>query len=347
MRVIDHADELISGAEFGRRYRMLARRLERQVLGKQREVTLALTCLLADGHLLLEDLPGLGKTRLAAGLAAAFGGQFQRVQGTPDLLPSDVTGSVVFGRDTDVARLLDPSADPRDLPVRRGPVFANILLCDEINRTPPRTQSALLEAMEERQVTIFSHTFALPDPFLVIATQNPIDLDGTFRLPEAQLDRFLMRFGLGQPDNATLQRILAEVGPRRRADEAVGPRPVADVSPAQLLQMIRYCYRIPAGPAVHTYIAALVEATRPEHSRAVLLGASPRAALALLAAARAHAAVQGGDYVDVEHVRAVAVPVLAHRIVLREPPPDRLSAAQDAFVAGLLEQVETPKRIAA
>ncbi|MFB9446738.1 AAA family ATPase [Dactylosporangium vinaceum] len=345
--MIDHADELISAAEFGRRYRMLAMRLEREVLGKQREIALALTCLLADGHLLLEDLPGLGKTRLAAGLAAAFGGDFQRVQGTPDLLPSDVTGSVVFGRDTDVARLLDPAARREDLPLRRGPVFTNILLCDELNRTPPRTQSALLEAMEERQVTIFSHTFALPDPFLVIATQNPVDLDGTYRLPEAQLDRFLMRFALGRPDTATLERILTELGPERRTDRRSAARPVADVSPPELLQMIRYCYSLPAAAPVREYVTALIEATDPDRDRAVRLGASPRAALALLAAARARAAATGAEYVAVDHVRAVAVPVLAHRIVLRDPPPEHVSTAQDAYVTELLRRVETPKRIAA
>ena len=330
----------MSGAEFGRHYRHLADRVARELLGKENKIELALTCILADGHLLLEDLPGLGKTKLANALAHAFGGEYRRVQGTPDLLPSDITGSIIFGRDVDPVKILDGTEEP---PLRKGPVFANVLLCDEINRTPPRTQSALLEAMEERQTTIFARTYPLPDPFFVIATQNPVDLDGTYPLPEAQLDRFLMRFDLGYPSSEVMLRILAEIGDRRRIDESAATHARPVVTCAELVEMIRYVHRIPAAPIVRGYVIDLVDATRVADE--VLLGASPRAALALLAAARAFAAGRGSDHVEIDHVHAVAAPVLAHRIVLRSPPATGLSGAQAEFVTKLVGNLPTPKTV--
>jgi MoxR-like ATPase len=316
--------------------------VEQYLLGKRKKIELSVSCLLADGHLLIEDLPGLGKTTLAHGLAMAFGGQYRRVQGTPDLLPSDITGSLILNRSADRS---NGAVRSDGFLVREGPVFTNVLLCDEINRTPPRTQSALLEAMEERQVTIFDEIRPLPDPFFVIATQNPVELDGTYALPEAQLDRFLMRLELGYPDPQVLRTVLVEVGGRRRVDESRAAHPPAALAPADLVQMIRHVNRVPAQPVVIKYIADLIDATRDP--RRVVLGASPRAGIALLRAARVSAATQGVDAVHIDHVQALAPHVLAHRIILRDPPMTDVSAAQREFVADLVRAVPTGKQAVA
>lgn len=271
-------------------------RIEEVVQGKGELVELALVCVLAGGHLLLEDVPGVGKTTLAASLAGALGGTFNRVQFTSDMLPADVLGAVV----------LEPSSS--QLAFRPGPIFANVVLADEINRCTPKTQSALLEAMNERRVSVDGRTHELPDPFLVVATQNPHDHTGTFPLPESQLDRFLLRLSMGYPDREAERRVLRAGGFRR-----------ASLEPAIDLESLRGLVDAVDGVAVHAevedYLLDLISATRSD-SR-LLRGASTRGAEALYRACRAHALVKGRAFVVPEDVRELAVPVLAHRVIAR------------------------------
>ena len=273
--------------------------VERAVVGKREVLELVLLALLADGHVLLEDVPGVAKTLIARSFAAASGLRFGRVQFTPDLLPSDVTGSSVF--DQRAARF----------EFRPGPVFTNVLLGDEINRAPPKTQAALLEAMEERQVTADDGTHALEPPFLVLATQNPIEYEGTYPLPEAQLDRFLVRLRVGYPSADDEWRMLEARA--RRGTDAVALKAIVDRNGLRTLQAAVEAVHV--GAAVGRYIVALTTATR--ESSEVEVGASPRGSLALLRLARARAAVEGRDFVVPDDVKAVAVPALAHRLVLR------------------------------
>jgi MoxR-like ATPase len=264
--------------------------------GKADVVELALVCLLAQGHLLLEDVPGVGKTSLARSLAAALGAPWQRIQFTPDLLPSDVTGVSVFHQDT------------TEFVFHPGPVFASVVLADEVNRASPRTQSALLEVMEERQVTVDGHPYPVPRPFLVIATQNPIEMDGTYPLPEAQLDRFLVKTTVGYPDRAAEVRVLAA--------EQAGAK-VADVPQAcdadEVAWLVDTASRVHVAESVLDYIAAIVEQTRRMPD--LQLGASPRGGIGLLRASRVRAALQGRTYVVPSDIRALAGPVLAHRVL--------------------------------
>lgn len=268
----------------------------RIILGKEREIRLALSCLLARGHLLIEDLPGVGKTTLAHALARLLGLKLSRIQFTSDLLPADITGVSIFDRERN---------DFRFLP---GPVFAQVVLADEINRATPKTQSALLEAMEERQVTADGQTRPLPEPFFVIATQNPAHQIGTFPLPESQLDRFLMRLELGYPDRAAERALLAAGGRREEADE-LAPR----LSPDQLPVLQREAAAVHAAEPLIDYIQALMEATRRDG--AFLHGLSPRAGLALLAAARAWAYLAGRDMALPDDVQAVLPAVARHRLL--------------------------------
>jgi MoxR-like ATPase len=271
--------------------------VERVLLGKRAAVETVVAALLARGHVLLEDVPGVGKTVLARALARSLHADLRRIQCTPDLLPSDVTGVAVY--------------DPRALSFefRRGPVFAHVVLVDEINRATPRTQSAFLEAMEERQVTVDGATHDLPEPFFLIATQNPIELAGTFPLPEAQLDRFLVKLSLGYPDDATETRVLVA---QREAHPLAALAPVADL--AALREAQAEAARVHVHEAVLGYIQRLAAETRRHQGAA--WGVSPRGALALMRASQALALIQGARYVTPDHVKRLAVPVLAHRVVV-------------------------------
>ncbi|HSK36564.1 MAG TPA: MoxR family ATPase [Actinomycetota bacterium] len=297
--------------------------VERAVVGKRNALELVMLGLLADGHVLLDDYPGLAKTLIARSFAQVTSLRFARVQFTPDLMPSDVTGSSIYDQRSG------------DFEFRPGPVFTNLLLGDEINRSPPKTQAALLEAMQERQVTIDGVTRPLERPFLVVATQNPIEFEGTYPLPEAQLDRFLLRLSVGYPSAEAEWRML-ERRLERTADEVELAR-VA--SPADVLAMQRAVEQVHVAASVGRYIVELVSATRD--SPRVQVGSSPRGSLALLKVARARAALAGRDFVTPEDVKAVAVPTLAHRLILRPELWVRRVRTEDV-VAVLLEQVPTP-----
>ncbi|HRN61887.1 MAG TPA: AAA family ATPase [Luteimonas sp.] len=270
--------------------------VNRLVLGKPHEVRLAFVALLSDGHLLIEDLPGLGKTTLAHALAATLGLGFQRVQFTSDLLPSDIVGVSIF------------DAQARRFEFHPGPVFANVLLADEINRAPPRTQSALLEAMAEHQVTVDGTTHRLPEPFFVIATQNPVDLSGTYPLPDSQLDRFLLRLSLGYPDAEAERALLSGEDRRDLIAQAVPVLGSEDV-----LRLRRAVAAVHASEALVDYVQALL--ARSRHAAGVNVGLSPRAGIALLRAARAYAMLLGRDHVLPEDVQALFAAVAAHRLV--------------------------------
>jgi MoxR-like ATPase len=293
------------------------------VVGKRHELALVFAAVLAGGHVLLEDFPGLGKTLAARSFAQTLGLTFRRVQFTPDLVPADITGSFAHDQAS------------REFTFRPGPLFAGLVLADEINRTPPKTQSALLEAMQERQVTVEGETFALPDPFCVLATANPVEYEGTYPLPEAQLDRFLLRvsFGYLEPDEEW--RVLDRRLDRRR--EEIVLEPVTD--PAGLLEMRRSVEAIEVEESVGRYCVALAAATRrrPE----VQVGASPRGALALVLVARALAVLRGRDYVVPEDVKDVAEAALAHRLTLRpESWMQRISPTE--VVRAVLSEVAVP-----
>jgi MoxR-like ATPase len=269
------------------------------IVGKEEAVELMITALLADGHILLEDLPGLGKTLMAKSLARSIGGTFKRVQFTPDLMPSDITGFNVFNQRT------------HSFTFQPGPVMTHILLADEINRTIQRTQSSLLESMEERQVTVDGQTLSLPSPFFVLATQNPIELEGTFPLPEAQLDRFLFRIHLGYPTRKEEITIMARF---QKEDPLAGLKPVATPEEIRSLQQARR--EIGVSLPVRRYIADIVKPTRV--SQSLRFGASPRGSLGLMRAGQALAALRGRTYVLPDDIKYLAEAVLAHRVILHE-----------------------------
>ncbi|NLW07578.1 MAG: MoxR family ATPase [Clostridia bacterium] len=296
--------------------------VSRIVIGKEEVLNLLLVGLLSEGHVLIEDIPGVGKTLLARTLAASLACKFRRVQFTPDLMPSDITGFFVYDRKNG------------DFSFRPGPVMTNILLADEINRTVPRTQSSLLEAMEELQVTVDGQTFPLPRPFLVMATQNPIELEGTFPLPEAQLDRFLLKIKMGYPTAEEEERILLTHG---NEDPLSTLQPVAGSK--DVLAWQQKCRQVTVQPPVRQYIISLVGATRCHP--AIRLGASPRASLALYRAAQAMAALQGRDYVIPDDVKRLATPVLGHRLLLRRE--DRLRGlTADTVLDEILQTTAVP-----
>ena len=297
--------------------------VERAVVGKRSLLEKIVTAVLADGHILLEDYPGLGKTLIARSLAATLGLEFKRIQFTPDLLPGDITGSTVYDRARSRFEL------------RKGPVFANIILADEINRASPKTQSALLEAMQEHQVTIDGETMKLSEPFVVIATQNPIEYEGTFPLPEAQLDRFMIKIAVGYPAPEEEREILKRRRERRRDEVALERVTQA----AELLAMRQAVEGIYVDADIESYIVALVNETRRD--RRVSVGASPRGSLALLKLARARAAVDGRDYVLPDDVKAFIGPALTHRLIL-VPDLWMKRQAADEVIAAITQAVPVP-----
>lgn len=296
--------------------------IEEVVIGKRQEIVLSLVAYFCEGHILLEDVPGVAKTILARALAASVGGEFNRIQCTPDLLPTDITGASVFNPKT------------AEFDFRQGPLFTQILLADEINRTTPRTQAALLEAMAERCVTVDGTTYDLKPPFIVIATQNPVDHEGTFPLPEAQLDRFLIRLSLGYPSHKDEGQMLERLRSKHPIDSI---QPV--VSAAEVIACQKAIRDVHVDEKVRDYILNIVHATR-DHEH-ILLGGSPRASIALYRASQALAGIRGHDFSTPDDVKRVAPPILAHRIILR--PESRLrKITPSAVVEQILTEVAVP-----
>lgn len=298
----------------------LTSNVEQVIFGKKHAVELAFATMLSEGHLLLEDVPGTGKTSLARAMGESIDGTSQRIQFTPDLLPGDVTGITVYDQKN------------REFEFHPGPVFANVVLADEINRASPKTQSALLEVMEEGQVTVDGISRKVGDPFMVIATQNPVEQAGTYRLPEAQLDRFLLKTSLGYPDAASTLSILQGAGAAKRAVAAI-------IAPQRVIEMIDIANGVHADPAVLDYISRLVEATRT--ATQVRLGSSVRGAIGLTRMAKTWACAHGRGFVTPDDVKTLAVPVLAHRLIL-EPEAEFEGVTAEAIVGQILLDVVPP-----
>jgi MoxR-like ATPase len=296
--------------------------VEKVIIGKSSEVRLALICLLCQGHLLIEDVPGVGKTTLARSLAKSTGCSFKRIQFTPDILPSDVTGVSIYNQKNS------------EFEFRAGPILAQIVLTDEINRATPKTQSALLEAMEERQITVDGVTRKLPAPFMVMATQNPIEYEGTFPLPEAQLDRFLMRVHLGYPTN-TDEVLMMD------SQQVIHPIEALEqvTDPAEIVGVQRAVREIYVDPLIKAYIVAVVDATRQHES--VYLGASPRGSLALYRTAQARALLDGRDFVIPDDIKELAYTTLGHRVIVSPSARVKSITASD-IILGCLERVPVP-----
>lgn len=313
--------------EFRDIFNRVLQNVELVIKGKSDQIALALICIFAEGHLLLEDVPGTGKTTLAKAIAASIEGEMSRVQFTPDLLPSDVTGGLIYNQRTG------------EFEPHLGPIFSNIVLADEINRASPKTQSAMLEVMEERQVTLGSDTTEVPRPFTVIATQNPVEQEGTYRLPEAQLDRFLIRTRLGYPDEPDLIEVL------KGHKTGVQAEHLQAVTSARFVNsMINWSRSVHVDDEIYSYIVRLVSATRPPGAPGVRLGASPRGAIGLLRASQVLAASLGRSFVDVQDIKRLASPVLAHRLILT---PEAEFAGVDAedLVEELLAAVDLPAMV--
>jgi MoxR-like ATPase len=313
----------VNAAEVSALTKRIIGEMERAIVGKSPLLEEVLACVLGGGHVLFEDYPGLAKTLIAKSFAAALGLEFKRIQFTPDLLPGDITGGYVYDRTNNRFEL------------RKGPLFANIILADEINRASPKTQSALLEAMQEYQVTVEGETMRLPEPFVVMATQNPIEYEGTFPLPEAQLDRFIVKLAVGYPSEEEEQQILRNRRERRRDEFELEQVTDAD----ELLQMRQAVEEIHVDPDIEAYMVALTQETR--RRRQVAVGASPRASLALLKLSRAWAAMHGRDYVLPDDVKLFAPSVFIHRLIL-EPDLWMNRRAAGEVIADIVRSVPVP-----
>jgi MoxR-like ATPase len=316
--------DLADWQRFESAFTAIANNVEQVIQGKRHEVHLALACLIAEGHLLIEDVPGVGKTMLAKAIARSIDCSFRRIQFTPDLLPTDVTGVNVYNQERG------------DFEFKPGAIFANIVLGDEINRASPKTQSALLESMEERQVTVDTVTYQLGTPFMVIATQNPIEHEGTYPLPEAQLDRFMMRLSLGYPSPESEAQILSTHGVASTLDDIHPVRDARGVS-----DMILMAREVHVASSLQHYIVSLADASRRHPD--VYLGASPRASIMLLRASRAMAASDGRDYVIPDDIKALVLPVLRHRVLVTADAAMNGKASGD-LLAELLQQIPVPVR---
>lgn len=320
---MDDTGSAITAEEFASQTSAILDSIGEVIDGKADAVRSALVCLLAQGHLLIEDVPGVGKTMLARALAASVDATVRRIQFTPDLLPGDVTGVSVY------------NPVDREFEFKPGAVFAQIVLADEINRSSPKTQSALLEAMEEGQVTVDGRTHALPDPFLVVATQNPLEMEGTYALPEAQRDRFMMRISMGYPDAAAEALMLRQ---RDSVNPLAAIQPVADA--AAITRMIGFARSVHVSPAVEEYAVALAQATRNEPS--LHLGASPRATLQLVRAAKVWAALDGRDFVIPDDLTALIIPVFAHRLLPARGVHRAGAQPVDAAIRQIVDRVRVP-----
>jgi len=292
------------------------------IVGKRDAIKLVLVALFTEGHLFIEDVPGIGKTMLAKATAISLGGEFKRIQFTPDLLPSDVTGIYYFNQKS------------AEFEFRPGPIMANIVLADEINRATPRTQSCLLEAMQEHQLTVDIKTVPLPRPLMVIATQNPVELEGTFPLPEAQLDRFLLKLKLGYPGNSEEGLILKRFQQDNPLDSLK-----AVIEPPELLELQKVCRRVYVNDSVRDYVVAITQTTRTHPG--IKLGASPRASLSLYLAAQSLAAIEGRNYVIPDDVKTLATPVLAHRLIVRSESSLRGQSAE-SIIGEILTKTPVP-----
>jgi MoxR-like ATPase len=320
-RAVSRRTTGMNNAVFSETFEKIRENCEKVIQGKANQIRMVLTALIADGHVLLEDMPGTGKTMMARSIAQSIDATVNRLQCTPDLLPSDVTGSPIFDQ------------VKQQFSFREGPVFANILVVDEINRATPKTQSSLLEAMQERRVTIDKHTYDLPKPFLVLATQNPVELAGTFPLPEAQLDRFLLKLQVGYPDRMAELAVLET----NREKEVINDLK-AVVTTDTIVEMMQWATGVSVSQSVQLYIVDLCQETRVDP--ALLMGASPRASLALMRAARVLAASQGREDVIPDDVKTLIKPVLAHRLILT---PD--AALREETVDNVVERIVSKVRI--
>lgn len=313
-------------SEIGTVFKRLQERLSSVIVGQQMVIDQLLVALLAEGHVLLEGVPGTAKTMLVKTLASLIGAEFGRVQLTPDMLPSDILGTSIY------------DLNNKTFTLKKGPIFTSLLLADEINRTPPKTQSALLEAMEERQVTLDGHTQKLPDLFMVVATQNPVEFEGTYPLPEAQLDRFMLKVMIGYPDADAERKMLLnwQGGLYRKKTPPLDPC----VSVDEILQARQELDKVRVEESILTYLMEIVQKSRQLSD--LQLGASPRAALSWLAAAKSHAAIEGKDFVTPDNIKFVAEPVLRHRLILTaEAELDGVTVSQ--VIANLLRQVPVPR----
>lgn len=296
------------------------------IVGQDKSLELLLVCLLCHGHALLEGVPGVAKTLTAKLISKTVNGSFKRLQFTPDLMPSDILGTSVFNPKT------------LEFEYKPGPVFCNLILIDEINRSPAKTQAALFELMEERQITIDGHSYSMPDPFVVIATQNPVEQEGTYRLPEAQLDRFLMKIHVGYPSHSEELNLLRRFNERRPSDLSGTVDPVISID--RLTQLRDQVHRVLLEDHLLKFIADLIHATR--NHQMIELGASPRASLALMNSAKGMAAISGRDFVIPEDIRTVVMPVLGHRIVLT-PEAEMEGITEEEVLKGLLAGIEIPR----